>query len=722
MSKTVNRLYLDDSSDDEEIGFDLPKVIWKASVIRSIKKVATNKKDISAVSSYILTETAQGLVSHPKSLETYRHKKREISDEIDKKLALLSEPLKVKLNELKIKLVEFSFYKFIPSLFIYNNSSTNTNSYTEGLLQSFYSKFEKDINNFVTDLYLSKVINLNDEHFKTIKKQYEGLVAKCANEALDFYSGSKKGVKSQTIIDMEETFFPEFVKKLNIQAAAGAKRGNSGSLKLTKLKAENLIKENITQSTPDTFFEFLLKSGITLGIKTIPEGITLCLSSLIKAQNLGVFIIQDIILGKDFDYQSYAEYSSIINMELRDHFSTRAFNNNFLEHTANILLNQKIVRHSQKVLGIEKLNDALHHSALLPNGMKTSSSIKVSSNGSRTDYITLPLKGRSSTYEALITRELEDKPYLSDLLTIIKTIIQDNPIEQANIQQGFLYKFTDLLFNCETVRGISAYMTIPMYFELVKAGLYQLSDLSHRLPIAIKADEDDPSEGGAVAAYRYMNDFLGGTYGGNKHLLTTRQYYDHKEGSETKAKELAIKDTILFLDWLIYKKILLDTTTLEYIALDGSVRKESISELTKLAYKCFVTIKQSDSQVNIKNTLQNVLESMDTYLAEVISGEKLETYKAEVISKTELESKKPESDSKEEYLLTSSVEKEEHVTTPPIASGTEINKLLFKSLHDLVFDWYGVNLSHLSFSPFEEIDSEVALSGSSSLSSSISSS
>ena len=111
------------------------------------------------------------------------------------------------------------------------------------------------------------------------------------------------------------------------------------------------------------------------------------------------------------------------------------------------------------------------------------------------------------------------------------------------------------MFHCEPERYISAFLTGAMFFDLLDGEKCRISYLPSKFPMAISKSEIE-STGGAVAGARYVLDILGGIYGEEDLYLSSRQFYDFGKSSALKGFELAIKDTVIFVDWLLYKELL----------------------------------------------------------------------------------------------------------------------------------------------------------------------
>ena len=646
-------LYPYDSSDDEDGGEAVS--FSRAHIQKTVKKVDAEAHPL--VASYILTETAQSLLHNPDSYTLYSNKKAAIHQQLK-----IAEP----------EFADHAFYRFVPSLVVYSKSKDD--NYQEKLFKAFYNKFQKEINAFVRTKYLSDSLDL-DADIVDIKAAYQTLITGCVTDLQTYHQNSAYSSDNITAI---EGFEPNLSDKLTKYLQSG-KRASSGVVKPDFHKLPKFLEDAINKLSPKQFFEFLeLTKNIDLSViklaqSTIPELLPL----LIFTKDLDLFLVQELLLNK-FDSEAYITQHYIINVGLRNHLSTYTFHENFHEHLATARLDHKIIRYTQKALAMEGINSGLCHHTALASGAFVDLTIKISSNGARTDYRMLPTKSNGSSYSALVgyeandTGELEDREYSPDL---IKAIIHNQVILGGNWKQGFLYKLTDLLFNCETTRGVSAYLTNAMFFELVDAGIYPMNELADRLPIAIRADKALKEKSGAVDAYRELHEMLGGTYGGTGKFLTTRSYYDHKKGNEGKALELMARDTVLFFDWLIHKGVL-DGNSL----INGEIK---LSDATTQAHTFFENQKFGNVATTLAPRLKALLNLMNTYLSKVIEASSKEALK----SKEEYKEHKNTKDEDESY-------DDQHNSTADA---------LFKALHNLIYEWYGVHLEHLySAEQFEQ--------------------
>ena len=381
------------------------------------------------------------------------------------------------------------------------------------------------------------------------------------------------------------------------------------------------------------------------------------IKNYIKAEGeyTGIYSVKLVLENEESNIREINSKNKIIGSKLKTLLSKKAFQEDFQEHIAYALIDQKIIRNELKISGISKIKDTILYSKDLPSGINNAiGSTDISINGTKTDYRYLPLIQDSSAYIAL-TNEL--KQHLNNiqeksLIKIFQQIIRGKEVDYTNIDsKDFIYRFTDLLFNCETERNVSAFLTNAMFIELVSAGMYSIDDLPNRLPMTIKKDEDKTTGPGAVAGARHMLDLLGGKYGIPAKYLIKRQYYDFGEGDENKAKELAARDTILFLDWLVSKEILNKEDIIKYIDSNSKEQNINLIEASSRVYNFYDTLTKQSTNVYAKNTLPKIIDAISAYLANAIANEK---------------------------------------------SG------VFKTLYDLVNEWYGIKLDYLLVKLSEE--------------------
>ena len=648
-------LYPYDSSDDEDGEEALS--FSRAHIQKTVKKV--DAEDYPLVASYILTETAQSLLHNPDSHTLYSNNKAAIH------------------QQLKITAPEFAdhaFYRFVPSLVVYSKSKDD--DYQEKLFKAFYNKFQKEINAFVRTKYLSDSLDL-DTDIVGIKAAYQTLITRCVEDLQTYHQDNAYSSDNITAI---EGFEPNLYDKLKNELQSG-KRTHAREIKPSVDKALKFLEDTIKKLSPKKFFEFLEQtksvdlSVIKLDQSTIPELLPL----LIFTKDLDLFLVQELLLDK-FDSETYITEHYIINARLKKHLSEHTFYKSFYEHAAAIKLDHKIIRHTEKLMAFQGVRDVVHHDTELASEASTSYTIKLYASGSRSDYVDLPLKGNSTAYASLVGNgkhdigELEGIVYSSELA---KAIFHNQVVCDGNWKSGFLYRFTDLLFNCEPARGVSAYLTNAMFFELVDASTYTIHELPDRLPVAIKTDKNLNENSGAVDAYRELHDMLGGTYGGTGKFLTTRSYYDHKKGNEDKALELMVRDTVLFFDWLIHKKVLNGDSLI-----DGEIK---LSDAVEKAYNLMTNLRNPmlyNSQ-SMQLDLKNIISTLNIYLAKIVSADAM---------KDESKSGKEEE----------TVEENDDDQDVGMAS-TLVADSLFKALHNLIYEWYGVHLEHLySAEQFEQ--------------------
>lgn len=302
-------------------------------------------------------------------------------------------------------------------------------------------------------------------------------------------------------------------------------------------------------------------------------------------------------------------------------------NNTQEEFFANFKLAHRIIRSKIKEIGIENHRDASIRHNISVSDFTINADIEISKKGARTDLRQLPLKGQSTAYSSLISNELNIKSSTGQLLKLIlQKVIKEQKISDEEItnllvdnrDKEFLYKFTDLLFHCEPERNASAFLTNAMFFELVADGIYNIQDLPNKLPMAITKDESKSSGPGAVAGARYILNLLGGEYGEQSPYLTKRQHYDFGNADDKKGNELATRDTVILLDWLINKSILDTKDTISYIDSNNEKKSIKLCEAGERIHSFYNTLTTQPQNVYAKNTLSPIIKSVNHYLADAI--------------------------------------------------------------------------------------------------------
>lgn len=125
------------------------------------------------------------------------------------------------------------------------------------------------------------------------------------------------------------------------------------------------------------------------------------------------------------------------------------------------------------------------------------------------------------------------------------------------------YKFSFLLFVCETTRNVGSLLTNAMFFDLVDKGIYSVKDLPNKLPMAFD---------GATGASLSINQSLGPKYGETDGYLSSVLHYDYRtDFDDSYAQKINKKDKNIFSDWVAFCKM----------GLDKDKIKDHIQELEK---------------------------------------------------------------------------------------------------------------------------------------------
>jgi hypothetical protein len=118
-------LYPYDSDDEKEnLSFSRSKI---GVTVQEVVKASS----IPPVSSYILTETGQSLLDNPESTRLYTAKKTALHTKLG-----LTDP----------GLASHSFYKFVPSLAVYDR--TKSTKYKYSIFKKFYDRFKEEVDAF----------------------------------------------------------------------------------------------------------------------------------------------------------------------------------------------------------------------------------------------------------------------------------------------------------------------------------------------------------------------------------------------------------------------------------------------------------------------------------------------------------------------------------------------------------------------------------------------
>lgn len=331
-----------------------------------------------------------------------------------------------------------------------------------------------------------------------------------------------------------------------------------------------------------------------------------------------------------------------------------------VEFFVNLKLNHRIIRGKLKEHGILRyeqgsakntqigkctIGDTFEH--------QISERINFYSTGSRADLIDIR---DGFTYEEIAAElcswSLDD----STIQDQVKHILQTGEASIEEIwQRDYLYDFTHLLFCNETERSAASFLTNALFLELVASNVYAIKDLPKKLPMSISKSKS--SAAGAVRGSRHILDYLGGHYGEKYSLLSKREYYDFGPTDQDKAVELATRNTALFLDWLMSKKLVDDKEKVEYI--DANKRSHSISlkEATTRIYNYSDTLNLQPTNKYAEQTRVEIALAINKYLYDMLSNK----------------------------INPSSTEQK----------NSTLQSKIFESLYDLVYEWYVIKLDYL---------------------------
>lgn len=239
--------------------------------------------------------------------------------------------------------------------------------------------------------------------------------------------------------------------------------------------------------------------------------------------------------GSMFLIEIINSYNSEINRGLLRHRPSELFNGNFLDNLVKFLLEHRILRSKIKEQGIKHENRDIAHNKYLPLD-QTDEKVSIYATGARSDQRFLR---SGDSYEEISEKIITIGIRQDTLKECFVAIINGNKdflynLDILNDNKVYLYKLADLLFNLETERNISAFITNAMFFDLVSSGVYSITDLPNKLPMAIS---------GAVDISRYANEYSD---------LIKRHKFDYKR-SDVKIwdfLEFDVKNCQLLFDWI----------------------------------------------------------------------------------------------------------------------------------------------------------------------------
>lgn len=581
----MKAVYIGDSSEEENVDNDFSQIINNTHLSRLSK------------TSYILTKIGQSLLESVR--EKYIDKKLTLRKKIADKLkfniekGILSDYLKYKnsslLNQTKfenslilkgksvlsnsfletdLKMIyyERDFYhkrvlpfvdqKLIPLLtsnlvnFIYNNI------YHDDIWNTLEIDSPKTLNDF-----LLKVIKVTNSCYLFINQidAVNNLVNNIKSNILVKNLIDKKGKKQfKAFQDLKVKEFIELQVKHYVH--------NVYNKKHVKDIYNDLHKYNI--ETPHEFLQFYKKFSHT--------EIAATRNILIKNMEKDKQSLYEI----NFALETINLKNAEINSELIKYRPKQVFAEDFSSNLVDFLLDHRILRSKIKEVGIKQEERDVTHNKYLPLD-QTDEKLKIYPTGARAD---LRFLHGSDSYQE-IAKKLESSGIESRLLkTYMIQIIQGTTDFKNNEvisydNKVYLYKLADLLFNLETERNVSAFLTNAMFFDLLEQGKYTIRDLPNKLPMAMD---------GAVDASRF-----------NQKTLPLKKYhkFDFKEANPDPkdVENFNLRNTNLIMDWLLecditnLKMYIQDTLNIESTTLNDFIEifgnKSNIQTLKTLQKK-----------------------------------------------------------------------------------------------------------------------------------------
>ena len=328
----------------------------------------------------------------------------------------------------------------------------------------------------------------------------------------------------------------------------------------------------------------------------------------------------------------------------------------------NYKIDHRIMRGAIKTYSIAQVkNSEISHTVKVNNreiASEKSTIDNAGGNGSRKDLVGISTGGGS--YEEIqktisASSQFQNIEGAQKLVGAIKQFVRGKNIELfSNQEKKQIAELTYLLFRCEPERNPGAFLTNAMFLELLERGKYTINDITNKMPMAMS---------GAVNATRSLLDQLGGKYREGSPYLTKRQFYDFKDGDINKARELAVRDTAILIDWLSLKKILNPQENMQFGNIEeliGTI-SQSIREIP------------ADHQQSQKERWRQKVKAVNDKLRSLFSSEKSESNPMQIDDGCQL------------IQITSKSQE------------------IFKAFHNLVYEWYGIRLEWLySFKEFQE--------------------
>ena len=346
---------------------------------------------------------------------------------------------------------------------------------------------------------------------------------------------------------------------------------------------------------------------------------------------VSIFYLYDLL--KDIMQEEFNEnIEALVNSRPKILIDDKAQNDKMIQYFANFMIDHWIMK--RKIIQIKIKN---HRDETLglrigvgsgKNRLLTTNSITI--NGARSDFYHIPIKNNLSSYKSIINDELILAPNSAKKLNFfVQRIVKREKISKLEFSEilanpdddYFFYCFIDLLFRCEPERYLSAFLTHAMFFELIECERYQMTDLPDKLPLAIT--KDNTCKMGAVSGSRYVRNILGAKYEADASYLSYKQFYDFGPFSEKKGEQLAIRDSIIFLDWLISLQILEGTKEILYLDHYKKLPHIMLQEIGGKVSELEKILEKYSNQVYLQNEISNIMQALNAFFVEIFIGKTL---------------------------------------------------------------------------------------------------
>jgi Ulp1 protease family, C-terminal catalytic domain len=650
-----SNLYVGDSSEEELVTYSRKQIIKKASVI-------TNEKPWS-LSSFILIETSQSILEHTPVRAAYRYEKRSLAKKnfviqnlrddiyispklfgqylVDKHTGLENfQELKAfyaanlkKIQEFKKSKIDiFRNLKFLKQAF--TKCEIKDLDFTEA--KNFFSQYFLD--NAMESIV--KLYFIEDDFNKITNSIIQGKVSELTFSklgALAFYTASKQPVQK-----VVEDFFHKKFCDICFNKLLDRLRGNDYNFR--KFLAH--ISQTADHDLIDVYAKYPHE---LLGILSNKKSKTVEREQVPMKSENALNFKQDLTTRFYIDYLNLA-HNKPINDSIVQLRSDKLFDGNPTNFFARFKLDHKIMMGAIKGSGIGRYDNTLVHNRaigeLSQEGVheyQTDERNTIYGTGARADLVFF--NRNETSYEQIGQEILTWNIPASKIVEQIQTIFKNgNTYVVNNKQRETLYKLMHLLFCIEPERNTGAFLTNAMFFELAKGEKYSINDLHIKLPMAIRKDKNNKF--GAVPAVRHIMEVLGGKYGKTSTYLTKRHHYDFGQGDEEKALELALRDTLIFIDWLSLNNVLIKDAKVIYSKKSYKRNTEALTQVTvPLAeiYNEFIFL-QNSGQKYQQGNIANLISSANQYVFKLFVAN---------------------------------------------------SDLIFKKLHALIQDWYGITLDYL---------------------------